>query len=78
MSMREVGYARQLCGECDVTRQCLNYALEGDERWGVWGGTTPPERLRALELHQGSIPAVMADYEAGTLMAKVERTRGGR
>lgn len=38
--------ARELCGRCDVQAACLAWALEHDERWGVWGGAT--ERQRAL------------------------------
>jgi len=31
---------------CPVQTECLNSALERDERWGVWGGTTERERER--------------------------------
>jgi WhiB family redox-sensing transcriptional regulator len=30
--------------DCPVRRQCLEFALEMDERWGVWGGHTAEER----------------------------------
>ena len=33
-----------ICGDCDVKRQCLSYALSNKERFGVWGGTTERER----------------------------------
>jgi WhiB family redox-sensing transcriptional regulator len=39
--------ARAVCAACPVRSQCLAYALEHDERFGVWGGTSERER-RAL------------------------------
>jgi hypothetical protein len=35
------------CLACPVRASCLSYALAADERHGVWGGTTRPQR-RAL------------------------------
>ena len=41
------GYAaRDICARCDVRAQCLEYALRTDQRDGIWGGTTEPERRR--------------------------------
>ena len=31
---------------CRVRAECLDHALVNDERFGVWGGTTPEDRLR--------------------------------
>lgn len=33
-------------GECPVRMQCLNTALDDDEREGIWGGTTPSMRRK--------------------------------
>lgn len=77
MSLREVKWARELCADCPVISHCLEAALLGEERWGVWGGTTPPERERALALHDGDIDAVMDEFLDGTLMDKVVKRRGG-
>lgn len=38
--------ARMLCQGCPVSSQCLAYALENDEQYGIWGGMTTPERRR--------------------------------
>ncbi|MGG7101281.1 WhiB family transcriptional regulator [Rhodococcus sp. 24CO] len=37
--------AKQVCFRCPVIDDCLNFALETGEPHGVWGGTTPTERL---------------------------------
>jgi WhiB family redox-sensing transcriptional regulator len=43
----QVKEAKALCGECQVRSQCLQYAITGDEDYGVWGGMTEDERRRA-------------------------------
>lgn len=36
--------AKKICAACDVQLECLGYALENDERYGIWGGASPRER----------------------------------
>ena len=38
--------AKRICGQCDVRAQCLEYALENDERFGIWGGLSERERRK--------------------------------
>lgn len=38
--------AKQICARCLVRDECLAYAIEGNERFGVWGGTSERERRR--------------------------------
>ena len=38
--------AKRVCRSCDVRTQCLEYALENDERFGIWGGLSERERRR--------------------------------
>lgn len=35
---------KQICAECPTRERCLEHAMTWPERWGIWGGTTPPER----------------------------------
>jgi WhiB family redox-sensing transcriptional regulator len=37
---------KQVCRACPVRAECLEYALEHDERFGVWGGLSERERRR--------------------------------
>ena len=41
-SVRE---AKRICGMCEMRPACLEYALDNDERFGVWGGLSEKERL---------------------------------
>lgn len=36
--------AKKVCGVCPVADECLEYALETNQRSGIWGGTTEKER----------------------------------
>lgn len=36
--------AKQICAECKVKDECLQFALDADERHGVWGGLNTIER----------------------------------
>jgi len=38
--------AKQVCRGCEVSAECLEYALERDERFGIWGGLSERERRR--------------------------------
>jgi len=51
MFFNEVGYlaAREVCAACQVSGNCLSYALRTRQAFGVWGGLTTPERSELLE-----------------------------
>jgi WhiB family redox-sensing transcriptional regulator len=38
--------AKRVCKACEVRAECLEYALENDERFGIWGGMSERERRR--------------------------------
>ncbi|MDN5893869.1 MAG: WhiB family transcriptional regulator [Nocardioides sp.] len=38
--------AKQTCLKCEVRTDCLEYALENDERFGIWGGMSERERRK--------------------------------
>jgi len=38
--------AKRVCAKCDVRQACLEYALDHDERFGIWGGMSERDRRR--------------------------------
>jgi WhiB family transcriptional regulator, redox-sensing transcriptional regulator len=42
--------AKRICAQCTVQRECLDYALANDERFGIWGGLSERERRRLKKL----------------------------
>ncbi len=45
--------ALRICQRCAVQKECLQYAVENNERYGVWGGTTEKQR-QELRRHRSS------------------------
>ena len=37
---------KRVCGSCDVRAECLAFALENNERFGIWGGKSERERRK--------------------------------
>lgn len=42
----DIRQAKALCQVCPITNECLTYAIEAKEEWGVWGGLSTQERKR--------------------------------
>lgn len=40
--------AKAICAGCTVTQQCLRWALDAREPYGVWGGLSVEERNRLI------------------------------
>lgn len=38
--------AKRVCVSCEVRAECLEYALQNDERFGIWGGLSERERRK--------------------------------
>lgn len=38
--------AKQVCSACPVRDECLAYALDNREHFGIWGGTSERERKK--------------------------------
>lgn len=47
--VRNTREAIAICQYCPVREACLEFALDTDQGWGVWGGTTPDQRLDILQ-----------------------------
>ena len=84
-SVHETLKALEVCNTCSVRPECLAYALEAEEPFGIWGGATSAERRKALGKHsEGARGALEASFSMRLLtyrrkVAKfAERARRGR
>jgi WhiB family transcriptional regulator, redox-sensing transcriptional regulator len=46
-AIEQIETAKSVCRQCEVQRECLEYALATNQDSGIWGGTSEEER-RAL------------------------------
>lgn len=46
---RAIAAAKTVCATCPASAACLQWALDHDERYGVWGGMTDSERQRRAQ-----------------------------
>lgn len=50
------GPAKAVCADCTVTSECLQWALDTSQKFGIWGGRSEKERRR-LKVESAEIPA---------------------
>lgn len=65
---------------CPIREQCLIFALTNNEKWGVWGGTTPATRKairKQWPLRSGKVPRPewhwMDEQEAMDMLTELDR-----
>ena len=46
LALDQIEAAKQVCEECPVANQCLEFALATNQEAGVWGGKAEDERRR--------------------------------
>ena len=68
--------AKRVCRQCPVADACLAYALEHDERWGVWGGLSERQREK-LRTGYGSRPHQQRPIRHGTAAGYAAHARKG-
>lgn len=61
--------AADICFECPIRKQCLEFACASGERYGIWGGIPENIRSGAGAGHDRNISAY--DYDALATMANV-------
>ncbi|TCN46278.1 transcription factor WhiB [Rhodococcus sp. SMB37] len=42
--LRRENHAKRICAGCSVADECLRYAVDIGEQFGIWGGTSERER----------------------------------
>ena len=58
MSIKQVRQASKLCDVCPVYVECLTWALETREEYGVWAGTSGRVRRRIFKLMDNGVTTV--------------------
>jgi WhiB family redox-sensing transcriptional regulator len=53
----DVRRAKAICATCPVKDECLEYALENREKFGIWGGTSERERRGMRSRRSAGVPA---------------------
>jgi WhiB family redox-sensing transcriptional regulator len=53
--------AKAICAACSVRADCLAYAVEHNERFGVWGGLSERERRPLRSAAVAAVDAVSVD-----------------
>ncbi|WP_435280141.1 WhiB family transcriptional regulator [Streptomyces sp. 1222.5] len=51
-SAARIHTAKKICSRCSVIKQCLEFAMSRNERFGVWGGLTVAERRQLHRNHR--------------------------
>lgn len=79
--------AKNLCFSCPVRKECLKWALENKEIWGIWGGRDEDEIRRTLSVNVEGAEVRRSRYpicpfcsaNTSKLVAKiVDKPGGGR
>jgi hypothetical protein len=61
MTRSEIAFAKRICQACPVLMECAYIALKGYEsgpdQFGIWAGSTPVERIKIFNDHNGDVVA---------------------
>ena len=44
LALVQIEHAKQVCAQCPVTTECLDFALTTNQDSGIWGGLSEEER----------------------------------
>ena len=61
MAILDIEEAKAVCDRCLVRGECLDFALDTNQEFGVWGGTTEKDR-RALRGRRPTLARPAAGY----------------
>lgn len=57
---------KAVCGRCSVTAQCLQYSLDHNERFGIWGGVSERDRRKLKRANTPPKEPIMTDTTSDT------------
>ncbi len=53
-NIKGVRAAKAICNECVVKEDCLEFAIDNREDFGIWGGTSERERRKIIKLRKNN------------------------
>lgn len=68
LTVRQIAAVRALCTTCPVFATCLTSALENNEEYGIWAGTTGRARRKIQKMIRSgevTVEEVVEDYQHG-------------
>lgn len=57
--------AKSVCASCTASAECLDYAIDNHERFGIWGGLSERERRKVAAALRAPAPDLTPDATAG-------------
>lgn len=51
LNRKNEAMAKMFCSKCQVAAECLHYAIENDEAFGIWGSFSTKERYALTNLY---------------------------
>lgn len=63
-ALTSIDHAKRVCGECKVTNECLDFALDTNQDSGIWGGLSEEERRAIRRKRAAEMRAARADSAA--------------
>jgi WhiB family transcriptional regulator, redox-sensing transcriptional regulator len=63
--------AKQICASCPVREECLTYAIEADEKFGIWGGLNRAARLHVRQALESRKPPRRHDVPRHSVKPRV-------
>ena len=67
-ALLQIDRAKQVCDECPVKIECLDFAIETNQDSGIWGGTSEDERRdirRRIAARNKALKAAQTGNAAG-------------
>jgi WhiB family redox-sensing transcriptional regulator len=55
-----IDHAKRVCAECNVTQDCLDFALDTNQDSGIWGGLSEEERRAIRRQRAAALRAARA------------------
>ncbi len=64
---RRANIARSICATCPVSAECLHDALMSNEKFGIWGMTSPKQRIHIKKRYKKKMPSGELIHEWKTI-----------